>query len=222
VLRRFAALCAVVSVVIGLAGCKKKTRDIVLLPETQTPMGQEYKDPDGAFSLRIPEGWRQDKETQAPGIVAVFVPEGAEAGTNISIQAENVGATALEYYSHLNEQNSKRVLNGYQPLGEREAANLDGAPAAVARFRFDRGGQVYESLRYLVINHGEAYQITLTASQGSLKGYEDAYYGLLNSWKFSQPWSETPPAPAEQGAPTEAKPDKGPSAPNAKPEAPGS
>jgi len=176
-------------VVLAGAGCHRKRKPRIL-PVSKTPVGAKFEDPGKTFAVAIPQGWVQQDAQGLGGIVLLLQPQGDTSGTSLNIQAEYCGEdTMLEEYCRLSDENSARMVEGFRPLKKRELGNLGGAPAAILRFAFTRNGKSYEVLQYTAINPPEVYQVVLTAPRGSLKQHEDAYYALLNSWKFTRAWN---------------------------------
>ena len=193
-------VCVCLVVLGGAAGCgKKEGPPPQFLPESTHPVAGKFEDPEGQFSVSIPQGWGEQDTTGLKGIVLLLQPNGDTEGVNINIQQEYAGQEMmLEEYCSQNDKNAAKQLFDYNPLGDRLLGAVGGAPASILHFTFSEKGEPYESKQYTFVFIPYAYQVVLTAPEGTLAEYEDALNRLLNSWESARAWEEGATLPPVQ------------------------
>jgi hypothetical protein len=192
----------VVAVGLGLVvlaatiGCKKKGPPPQFVPESGMTAAGEFEDPEKAFSVSIPQGW-SEQDAGLPGMVLLLQPDGDQDGVNINVIKEWCGTQQmLEEYCRMNDRNMVRDTPDFNPLGERLLGAVAGAPASILEFTFTNNERTYEAKQYTFIIIPNAYQVTLSAPEGTLEQYEDALNLVLNSWESAQEWEEAMRQPA--------------------------
>ena len=199
------------ALLVGASGCRRKEGPPPqFVPESTHPVAGKFEDPEGQFSVDIPQGWSEQDTTGLKDIALLLQPDGDTEGVNINIQKEFAGQNMmLEEYCVRNDQNAAKHLFDFRPLGDRLLGAAAGAPASILHFTFTEKGKPYESKQYIFIIIPYAYQVILTAPEGTLVEYEDALNRLLNSWESTQAWEKAtalpparPPTTDDEGQPS--------------------
>lgn len=108
----------------------------------------DYSDPDGAFAIKIPDGWRVEREEKDGAYMTVIRPErhGAANLSIMTIKTAPAGAAPAGLRSHMLLEGSKPFFQGWLN-GLREQARVEGT-GEIKPTRLDKFDAVFMEVTY--------------------------------------------------------------------------
>ncbi len=156
---------------------------LVALPALPVGATTTFTDPQGRFSVLLPDGWQQDTAASSPGLIVQYLtmdPNGAfnvaatamPDGVTIADVAQRVGARLQQDYSDYQQTNSGPASVAGESGVELDymATSGEGALLAVSQV--------------LVQHNGTLYFLTLAAKPEDIGAIQTAGAPILLSWQW--------------------------------------
>jgi len=142
-----------------------------------------YRDPEGAFSIDTPEGWKADDSGYMGKGVVMKGPAGP-AGIEpvIHLLHEGAGIVTLDvlWHTHLGRLRYELDRVKFQSLDDFEEAE---PPFSQARYTYGGGGVSYEVITRALMHDKRFYLLTATSPVGEFEGLLPLFRATFDSMR---------------------------------------
>lgn len=156
-------------------------------PVTHTPAtatgagagGQEYADPRGRFSLRLPPGWQQQ---EVPGGLTAFAP--ADRSAALIVASAPTPTTDLDSYNQQFEDNL-RQRDGYLPISL-DPVVVDGRPGYRRVATIPSGGLVAQTQYVYFLDGDTVHALTFTTAPEAFARYAPTFDAIASPYRVGR------------------------------------
>jgi hypothetical protein len=146
-----------------------------------------YQDPDGLYTLGIPEGWKAEESTfLGKGVVMEPAGEGEESGPMFQLLHEAAGVVAIDVYWHTHLGRLRYDLSKVQFQGLEDHEDQS-PPWYQARYSFHEGDTVRKAVVRLVMIDKRFYLMTGTAPGETFEEFDSLFTKAFESLTVEGP-----------------------------------
>lgn len=152
-----------------------------------------FDDPDGLFSLTLPEGWSYQPDESGPGFHLFYGPVGWDLFFAEFLDLPHAGATALEVAeSIVAHYAGPDGLENFSIIAPPGAGQLGGKPAVFTVYTYNEAGETIIEGRVVVIHGGGALSLAFSDRADLFQGSVPVFDAVLYSVVLHEPVAPAP------------------------------
>ena len=155
-------------------------------PAVPPGAGKPYRDPEGRFTLTLPDGWIETPaQTAAVAFTSPAMPGQVPASVSILLERLPREGVAPEEYDAAGELTLRRQYPDYAPIGAPERLAVDGRPAVRRTFAATIEGRVTQVRQLYLIDRDSAYVVSCGAPRERFGDWAIQFDRIASSLRVS-------------------------------------